>query len=232
MGPCTNATERRGRFHRRQRPSRRWNNQGAGGKSRSPDPDCEPGGFLASRCAVGITRAGRRLRPDIRPSGCCRKKYVMRASISGKTSRLDFRNWGLPWRVQWPDGRDFQVAFSKLALLHFRSPKTAGPSSGSVLFVADLFHPVDRAAVQRLLNSDMHHRRGARRAVPVLLTGCKPHDIAGPDFLDGPAPALHPSGTERDNQRLAERMRMPGRARARLESDARRAVVRPTIALS
>src|SRR5882724_5414189 len=74
-----------------------------------------------------------------------------------------------------PDDRDTQVAFSELALLHFRSPRTAGPLSGSILFVADLLHPVDRAAVQRLLNSDMHHRRRARRAVPVLLTGGANH---------------------------------------------------------
>jgi maleate isomerase len=49
----------------------------AGGKSRSPDPDREPGGFLASPCAVGIAPGGRRLWPDIRSSGCCRQKRVM-----------------------------------------------------------------------------------------------------------------------------------------------------------
>src|SRR5258707_12145413 len=77
MGPYANARQRRGRLHRRQRLSRRRNHQGAGGKFRSPDPDGEPGGFLASPCVGGIARADRRLRPDIRSSGCRRQKRVM-----------------------------------------------------------------------------------------------------------------------------------------------------------
>ena len=117
-----------------------------------------------------------------------------------------------------PDGRDSQVAFSKFALLHclcsfnLHSEKHSCLSEVWILFVADLFHPVDRAAVQRLLNGDMHHRAPARRAVPVLLAGLKPHDVTGPDCLDRPAPTLHPSGARRHNQRLAERVRMPGGA--------------------
>jgi DNA-binding transcriptional LysR family regulator len=43
-----------------------------------------------------------------------------------------------------------------------------------VLFVADLFHPLDILAVHRFLNGDMRHRGRGRRPVPVLLPGRKP----------------------------------------------------------
>src|SRR5580704_6487409 len=57
-------------------------------------------------------------------------------------------------------------------------------------------------------------------AVPVLLTGRKEHDIAGPDFFDRAALGLNPAQPGRDDQSLAERMRMPGGTGARLEGDA------------
>src|SRR5207245_9055735 len=73
------------------------------------------------------------------------------------------------------------------------SPRVALPSgatlpaitrySGPVLFVADLFHPVDVFAVQRLLNGDMRHRRRGRRPVPMLLAGREPDHTAGPSVL-------------------------------------------------
>src|SRR5262245_3174582 len=54
----------------------------------------------------------------------------------------------------------------------------------------------------------------------MLFAGRKPDHVTGPDFLDWPAFALSPAAAGRDDQRLAERMRVPRRARARLESDA------------
>ena len=90
----------------------------------------------------------------------------------------------------------------------------------SVLFVADLFHPVDDLAVELFLNGDVRHGGGRRGAVPVLLAGREPDHIAGPDFLDRPALALRPAAAGRDDQGLAERMRVPCGARARLERDA------------
>ena len=63
-------------------------------------------------------------------------------------------------------------------------------------------------------------RRGRRRAVPVLLAGREPDDVAGPDLLDRAALALRPAAAGGDDQRLAERMRVPGGARAGLEGDA------------
>jgi hypothetical protein len=92
---------------------------------------------------------------------------------------------------------------------------------GAVLRVADLFHPVDDFAVQRFLNGDMRHSVRRRCAVPVLLTGREPDDIAGPDFLSGAAFALHPAAAGGHDQRLTQRMRMPGGPGARLERHAR-----------
>ena len=57
-------------------------------------------------------------------------------------------------------------------------------------------------------------------SVPVLLAGRKPDHVARPDLLDRPAPALRPAAARRDEQGLAERMRMPRSPRTRLESDA------------
>src|SRR5579875_3571667 len=60
-------------------------------------------------------------------------------------------------------------------------------------------------------------------AVPMLLARRDPHRVAGADLADRPAPGLDPADARRDVQRLAERMRVPGRARARLEADPGRA---------
>ena len=79
---------------------------------------------------------------------------------------------------------------------------------------------VDGLAVQRLLDRDVRHRRRRRRAVPVLLAGREPDHVARPDLLDRPAPALRPAEPSGHDQRLAQRMRVPGRAGAGLEGDA------------
>ena len=50
--------------------------------------------------------------------------------------------------------------------------------------------------------------------------GREPDDVARPDFLDRAALALHPAAAGRDDQRLAQRMGVPGGARAGLEGDA------------
>src|SRR3954452_7324129 len=98
----------------------------------------------------------------------------------------------------------------------FISPPFA---SLSVLLVGDLLHPVDVLAVEGFLNGDVAHSGGRRRAVPVLQPRRKPHNIAGPHLLDGAAVALHPSQSRGDDQRLSERMRMPGGPGTRLEGD-------------
>jgi hypothetical protein len=85
------------------------------------------------------------------------------------------------------------------------------------LFLADLFHPFDRLAVQRLPNGDVRHRDRRRCAVLMLLVRRKPDHVARPDFLDRSALALRPPKARRDDQRLTERMSMPGGASTRLE---------------
>ena len=55
--------------------------------------------------------------------------------------------------------------------------------------------------------------------MPVLLAGGKPHHVAGPNFFDRAAPTLRPAATACDNQRLAERMRVPRGACAGFKRD-------------
>src|ERR1700694_5368775 len=57
--------------------------------------------------------------------------------------------------------------------------------------------------------------------MPVLLAGLD--HVAGPNLLDGPALPLHPAQARRDDQSLAERMGVPGGARAGFERDVRAA---------
>jgi len=90
---------------------------------------------------------------------------------------------------------------------------------GAVLLVRHPFHPCDWVAVERFLNRDMTHGCCGGRAMPVLLAGFERHDVARTDLLDGSVPTLHAAKARGDDQRLTERMRMPGRARAGLEGD-------------
>jgi len=63
------------------------------------------------------------------------------------------------------------------------------------------------------------HGRGRSRAVPVLLVGSEPNHIAGPDFFDRPAPMLSAPAARRNDQGLAERVRVPCRPGARFKRD-------------
>jgi len=54
----------------------------------------------------------------------------------------------------------------------------------------------------------------------MLFTGWKPNNIAWADFLDRTDPTLRSAKAGRDDQRLTERMCMPGGACTRLEHDA------------
>src|SRR4030095_6340911 len=91
------------------------------------------------------------------------------------------------------------------------------------LFVGHLLHPVDRLAIERLGDGDMRHTRRRRCAMPVFLTRQNPDDIAGPDVLLGAALYLHPAQAGGDDQGLAQRMSVPSRAGAGLESHDRAA---------
>jgi hypothetical protein len=53
--------------------------------------------------------------------------------------------------------------------------------------------------------------------VPMLQAGRKPHNVPGPHFLDAAAFALHAAESEKDHECLAERVRVPCRARTGLK---------------
>jgi hypothetical protein len=89
--------------------------------------------------------------------------------------------------------------------------------SRAVLFVADLFNPVDNLTVELFLNGEVRYRDRQRSPVPVFLAGREPDHVTGMDSLDRGSPALCPAATGRDNESLAERMRMPCRPRTRLK---------------
>ena len=82
-----------------------------------------------------------------------------------------------------------------------------------------MLHPVDYLAVLLLLNGDVRHASCRRRAMPVLLVRREPDHVTRTDLLDRAAFALNPAAAGRDDQGLTERMRVPCRARARLECD-------------
>src|SRR5687768_12143458 len=90
-----------------------------------------------------------------------------------------------------------------------------------VLFCGHVFQPIHGLAIELFLDSDVGHRRGGRRTVPVLLAWRNPYDVPGPDLLDGSAPTLRATDTGRHNQRLTQRVRVPCRPGARLERHAR-----------
>src|SRR5579859_630194 len=50
-----------------------------------------------------------------------------------------------------------------------------------VLFVADLFHPIDGLAIELFLNSDMGHRGGWCGTMPMFLTRREPDHIPWPN---------------------------------------------------
>src|SRR3954463_12885979 len=67
---------------------------------------------------------------------------------------------------------------------------------GEIFLVGDMLHPGDRRAVQRFLDGDVGHALARRGAVPMLVLGRAPENVAGMEFEDrsvldlGPAHAL------------------------------------------
>src|SRR3954466_4263659 len=84
-----------------------------------------------------------------------------------------------------------------------------------VLLIADVLAPRDRGAgLVVLLHGDVDHEAVRRRAVPVVLAGLEEDAVAGVDCLDRAGFALTEPDALGDEDRLAVRMRVPGRARA------------------
>src|SRR5208282_4164894 len=92
-------------------------------------------------------------------------------------------------------------------------------SSGLILFVADLFHPLDGLAVELFLNGDVRHGGGRRGTVPVFFTRREPDYVTRPDLLDRATPALGEAAAGSHDQGLAQRVGVPGGSSARLERD-------------
>src|SRR5262249_44706889 len=92
------------------------------------------------------------------------------------------------------------------------------PGSTSILLVCDLLHPTHNLAVLFFLNRDVRHGRRWRGAVPVLFARREPDNVAWPNLLYRSTITLRPAAARSDNQRLSERMGMPSRPCARLES--------------
>lgn len=86
-----------------------------------------------------------------------------------------------------------------------------------ILLVRHILEPVHRLSIERFLNGDMGHPRIGRCPMPVLFTRREPHHVAGADLAQFSAPALGEAAAGGDDQGLAERVRVPGRARAGLE---------------
>jgi hypothetical protein len=89
------------------------------------------------------------------------------------------------------------------------------------LLGGDVLHPVDYLAVFLLLNGDVRHAGGRRRAMPVLLAGREPDYLTRTDLFDRAAFALSPAAAGRYDERLAERMRVPCSPRTRLKRNVR-----------
>src|SRR5580658_5517578 len=83
-----------------------------------------------------------------------------------------------------------------------------------------MLEPVYGFAVELFLNGDVRHGRCLRCSVPVLFSGFEPEDVARADLFDWAAPALRAAAAGCDNERLAERVRMPGCAGSGFEGDA------------
>jgi hypothetical protein len=65
----------------------------------------------------------------------------------------------------------------------------------------------------------------------MLFSGRDQDDVTWPDLLDRAAPPLHAAASGRHDQRLSEWVRMPIRARARLERNVRAAGPRGIVAI-
>src|SRR5439155_11906944 len=90
-----------------------------------------------------------------------------------------------------------------------------------VLFAADLLHPAHDLAVEFFLDGEVRQRAVWRGPVPRFLSGRAGDYIPGMNLFDGTSPALHEATTRRHDERLTQRMGVPGRAGSRPERDVR-----------
>src|SRR2546430_6798582 len=87
----------------------------------------------------------------------------------------------------------------------------------AVLFVADLLHPVNRLAVETLLNGDVCHGGGGGCPTPMFLPLGEPDHLPPTNVFKPASPAPAPTTTSHHNQNLAHRVGAPGGPSPRLE---------------
>jgi hypothetical protein len=75
-----------------------------------------------------------------------------------------------------------------------------------ILLVGDMFHPVDRRAVDECLNCYVGHGRIGCAVVPMLDAEFGPDDVASGDVLSLSTPLLYPTRPGDDYQCLARGM--------------------------
>src|SRR5262249_61439459 len=119
-----------------------------------------------------------------------------------------------------------RIAKASPSSVRMRGARNLPRRRDGILLIADVLEPLHVLAVERLLQRDMDHPGARPGAVPMLLARWNPDRVAGADFVDRSAPGLHAPRSGDDVQRLAERMGVPGGARARLEAHARPADAR------
>src|SRR5947199_9941341 len=89
----------------------------------------------------------------------------------------------------------------------------------AVLFGAFLFHPVNRLAVEPLLNGDVCHGGSWCGPVPMFLPWWEPNHVPGTNVFNRASPELCPTTASRHNQGLAQRVGVPGGPSPGLEGD-------------
>lgn len=94
------------------------------------------------------------------------------------------------------------------------------PLLALVLLVADMLQPVNSLTVKPFLNGNVRHGCSWRGTVPMFLTRREPDNIPWPNLFNRSAQALDPATALCHNQRLAQRMRVPGGPRSWLEGHA------------
>jgi hypothetical protein len=92
--------------------------------------------------------------------------------------------------------------------------------SSSILFGGDVLEPIHELACGALLYGYVGHGRSWRSTVPVLFAGREPDHISRMNLFNRAAFALYPSAARGNDQRLAQRVRVPGGPRSRLERNA------------
>lgn len=90
--------------------------------------------------------------------------------------------------------------------LHYRLKLYAFKISATILFVADMLHPVRRFTVFRFSDGDMDHRAFWRCTMPILLLWFKPDDITRAYIFDRSTLTLNPAESFNDEESLAERV--------------------------